>query len=241
MHQSCIVKRNGLWHLLVIGGKGSKDSWLSSVEALNLTPLFLTGLVDADNKPLKTDFKSWSDLNSPRSNFSITVFKNTVYVFGGFSGQSIKGQPWRPTMAPTLERLQPAVSDSWLKISIQNIPQLASFSWTSTDDGRLFILGGSDGSLLTSDVFEINFTSQNPEVKQLVTDFEFSTGMGHLVYRKEQNELHHVGGINCEGINYSLKIEEGKEMRWKTSKFSQSYVSSQADSELTVWPSVSYN
>ena len=70
----------------MIGGKGSKDSWLSSVEALNLTPLFLTGLVDADNKPLKTDFKSWSDLNSPRSNFSITVFKNTVYVFGGFSG-----------------------------------------------------------------------------------------------------------------------------------------------------------
>lgn len=68
-------------------------------------------------------------------------------------------------MATTLERLNPSASDSWLEISIQNIPQLASFSWSSTDDGRLFILGGSDGNLLRSDVFEINFTNQTPEVK----------------------------------------------------------------------------
>jgi hypothetical protein len=40
----------------------------------------------------------------------------------------------------------------------------------------------------------------------LNTDFEFSTGMGHLVYRKEANELHHIGGLNSEAVNYSLKL-----------------------------------
>ena len=149
-------------------------------------------------------------MNSPRSNFSITVLNNVVYVFGGFSGSSKVGDPWRPTMATTLERLNPSSSDTWLEISIQNIPQLASFSWASTDDGRLFILGGSDGNLLNGDVFEINFTNQTPEVKKHNTDFDFNTGMGHLVYRKEQNELHHIGGFNCEGANYSLKLQEGK-------------------------------
>ena len=104
-------------------------------------------------------------MNSPRSNFSITVLNNLVYVFGGFSGSSKVGDPWRPTMGTTLERLNPSSSDTWLEISIQNIPQLASFSWASTDDGRLFILGGSDGNLLNGDVFEINFTNQTPEVK----------------------------------------------------------------------------
>lgn len=124
-------------------------------------------------------------MNSPRSNFSITVFKNVVYAFGGFAGQSKNGQPWKPEMAPTLERLDPSVSDIWSKVEIKNIPQLASFSWTNTDDGRLFIFGGSDGNILLTDLYEIDFTDQTPKVKEYFTDFEFGTGMGHLVYRKK--------------------------------------------------------
>jgi len=144
-------------------------------------------------------------------------------------------------MATTIERLQPAVSEFWAEIKLDNMPQIASFSSASTDDGRIFVLGGTDGSLLTSDVYEINFKAEIPQVKQLFTDFEFSTGMGHLVYRKQSNELHHVGGFNCENVNYSLKIEEGKPLKWVESKFSQSYVMSSTDCELTIWPSVFYN
>jgi hypothetical protein len=70
---------------------------------------------------------------------------------------------------------------------VQNLPNLAATSWTSTDDGRIFVLGGSDGNLLTSDVFEVDMTTDSPSAKRLNTDFEFSTGMGHLVYRKKEN------------------------------------------------------
>lgn len=75
-------------------------------------------------------------------------------------------------MAPALERFDPK-NETWEIINIQNIPSLGGCSWTGTDDGRLFIFGGSNGSLLTSDLFEINFKSSTPVVKQYDTDFDF--------------------------------------------------------------------
>ena len=101
-------------------------------------------------------------------------------------------------MSLPLERLSPNDSDTWQIVKVENIPQLASFSWTNTDDGRLFILGGSDGNVLQLDLYEIDFRKQPLEVgvKEYKTDFDFGTGMGHLIYRKQYDELHHVGGFN---------------------------------------------
>lgn len=60
MHQSSIVKKDGLWYLLAIGGKSSNHFWLSSVEALELTPYFLDGVLDKDGAtPLKTNWRLW--------------------------------------------------------------------------------------------------------------------------------------------------------------------------------------
>ena len=99
-------------------------------------------------------------------------------------------------------------------------------------------MGGTDGSLLTSDVFEVNLSSKDkPFAERLKTDFEFSTGMGHLIYRKDANELHHIGGINSEAVNYSLKLDK-QPLRWEASKFNFTYVMSEKDDELTQWPSV---
>jgi N-acetylneuraminic acid mutarotase len=156
-------------------------------------------------------------MNSERSNFSIIVVKNCVYVFGGIAGLGKGDEPWRPTLAASIVDRYKPTDETWSKIEISNIPSLASCSWTSTDDGRIIILGGSDGNLFTSDFFEIDFSKGTPKVTQLSTNFEFSTGMGHLVYRKAQNEIHHVGGFNSEGVNYSLQMNN-KPLEWKESK-----------------------
>ena len=91
--------------------------------------------------------------------------------------------------------------------------------------------------MLTSDVFELDLTQEPRSAKRLNTDFEFSTGMGHLVYRKEANELHHIGGFNSEAVNYSLKLNS-KPLYWEASKFNFTYVMSLKDDELTQWPSM---
>jgi hypothetical protein len=67
-------------------------------------------------------------------------------------------------------------------------------------------LGGSDGNLLTNELFEVTITKDSVNAQRLNSDFEFSTGMGHLVYRKETNEIHHIGGFGSEAINYSLNL-----------------------------------
>lgn len=57
MHQSCIVKaKGGHWHLLSIGGKADTKTWLNSVEAIDLTPYFLTGLVDKGGKQITSEW-----------------------------------------------------------------------------------------------------------------------------------------------------------------------------------------
>lgn len=84
MHQSCIVRaKTGFWNLLTIGGKSEKTTWLKSVEAIDLSPYLRSGMIDKEGKPITTKWESIKDMNSERSNFSITVVKNCVYVFGG--------------------------------------------------------------------------------------------------------------------------------------------------------------
>lgn len=46
MHQAAIVRgKSGSWHLLIVGGKAAANSWLNSVETLDLLPYFKSGLM----------------------------------------------------------------------------------------------------------------------------------------------------------------------------------------------------
>lgn len=99
----------------------------------------------------------------------------------------------------------------WMEINIPNTPSLAAMSWCPVSEDKLVILGGSDGNLLNSDFFVINLQAKTCEFKP--TDFDFSTGMGHLLYRQKQEELQHIGGFNSFGVNYSFKMG-GK--NWET-------------------------
>ena len=65
-------------------------------------------------------------------------------------------------------------------------------------------MGGSDGNLLNSDLFLVDLLNESVMYKP--TNFEFSTGMGHLIFREKEKELHHIGGFNSFGVNYKLKL-----------------------------------
>ena len=121
-------------------------------------------------------------------------------------------------MAPPIERYMP-VSDTWEEMNISGVPRLAAFSWCTTEEGKIAVLGGCDGSLLTSDLYFIDFKSETAMVQY--TDFEFSTGQGHLVYRSKDKTLHHTGGFNSEGVNFWMRMGE---KTWHESKRSHSLV-----------------
>ena len=129
-------------------------------------------------------------------------------MFGGISKNTAQDKEfWRPDLATNvIERYLPE-ENVWLEMKIPNTPSLAAFSWCVSND-KLIILGGSDGKLLNSDFFLVDFFKQTCEFKQ--TDFDFSTGMGHLIYRKVTEELHHIGGFNSYGVDYSYKMGAGE-------------------------------
>lgn len=62
------------------------------------------------------------------------------------------------------------------------------------------------------------------------TDFDFSTGGGHLYYRNVDQTLHHVGGFNSEGVNYWLSMGTN---HWKESDRCHTHVLDSVSPEIT--------
>ena len=104
----------------------------------------------------RSDWESCKPMASARANFAIQVIKNQVYVFGGISGSEQGGEPWRPNLSATIIEKYMPQEDIWMTLKIPNTPSLAAFSWCTTQEGNLIILGGSDGNLLNSDMFIID-------------------------------------------------------------------------------------
>lgn len=211
MHQSCIVKsKTGFWQLMVLGGKTSKEGWTASVESLGLLPYFRPGTMVKNSKgamePASSEWEEAAPMLTPRANFACLALKNFVYVFGGIMGPSEAGaEGHNPILAAPIERYMP-ISNEWQEMKISGAPRVAAFSWCPLTEGSICILGGSDGSLLSTDMYVIDFKKET--VMTQYTDFEFSTAMGHLCFREKDNTLHHVGGFNSEGVNFWLKMGE---------------------------------
>jgi hypothetical protein len=122
----------------------------------------------------------------------------------------------------------------WKTISIDNTPSLGAFSWCVAGR-KLIVLGGTDGNLLSSDIFELSFKDRTCEYKP--SNFEFSTGMGHLLFRSAQNELYHIGGFNSDGTNYSCQMSD---LEWDPLTSAHSIVTNSCELELTQHASVYY-
>lgn len=70
------------------------------------------------------------------------------------------------------------------------------------------ILGGSNGDILTQDMMIVDFKVASVAIKP--TDFEFQTALGKMCFSHSQNRLVHIGGLNSEGVDYSLDVGSTK-------------------------------
>ena len=239
MHQSCIVKgKSGFWQLMVLGGKASRETWLNSVHKLDLLPYFRPGTMVKDSKgafvQASSSWEACKPMSSGRANFALTVCKNTVFVFGGIQSGSKTSELHVPKLCSHLIEKYMPQEDLWMTVEIKNAPSLAAFSWCKVGDS-LLILGGSDGSLLTSEMFQLDLIEETCAYHR--TDFDFSTGMGHLVFREKANQLQHIGGFNSYGVNYSMQMG-GK--HWEELQSQHSNVTASQELELTANTSVYY-
>ena len=202
-----------------MGGKSNAQSWLKDCESLNLQTVFRPG--SGPNH----EFEQVAPMLHNRASFACLALKNFVYVFGGMSGAN----GHEPIMAPPIERYMP-LKNEWEEMKINGAPRLSAFSWCplSSDEGQIVVLGGSDGCLLCQDLYIVDFKAETCMHQN--TDFEFSTGSGHLVFRPKENMLYHMGGFNSEGVNYFTKMGDNA---WREDKRSHTNVTDSYATELS--------
>ena len=208
LHQAAIIKDKGSWALFVAGGK-TKDGWLASTEKLDLTPIFKKGLTVLNKEGIVESLKSnWVEsapMLSARANFAMVSQKDSIYVIGGIAGRD-STEAHRPLMSNAIERYSVS-TDKWEQLNIANLSRLAAFAWTSLgDSGRIAILGGSNGGIMQDEVIIVDLKKETAE--NIPAPYPFYTGLGHLAYREEEKTLYSFGGLNSQGVNYKLKLDE---------------------------------
>lgn len=93
-------------------------------------------------------------MNSGRSMFASTVIDyKFVYVYGGIQEES---QGYNLLANNVFERYD-AIANTWTVIKVQNAPNLSGFGWCNgTEQGEIYVLGGSDGYVLQGSLWKIN-------------------------------------------------------------------------------------
>jgi len=70
-------------------------------------------------------------------------------------------------------------TSTWASFTIKNGPNISSFGWCpSLDKGCIFVLGGSDGLILTSELYKIDFNKGEAEY---ILNFESNVAFSRLV------------------------------------------------------------
>jgi N-acetylneuraminic acid mutarotase len=90
-------------------------------------------------------------MNSARANFAHCVVNNFVYVFGGIESKGEGKESHIPNIAKNITEKYDINSNKWEIIEIENGPPYGAFGWTPIypeNDGKIIILGGTDGDLL---------------------------------------------------------------------------------------------
>lgn len=92
---------------------------------------------------------------------------------------------------------------------MDDAPRLAAFAWTPISEKEIFILGGTDGSLLATELWRINFGDKKAE---MINSESESICHGHLIFK--DNKLLVFGGKNLDGTNYALDLSQGNGNQW---------------------------
>lgn len=210
LHQAVIVEIYGKKNLLILGGKkGITDAnALDTVEALELVRF----------DPWKTDnvekvkeaasyphnFREFKPMNQKRCMFGAINFNNKfVYVFGGISSSKLD----TPIPAEkSIERFD-FNRNQWSFIEVVNpLPALGAFGWCQVPmTNEVFVLGGSDGHLLTSSLWHLRFEAERAECREIeALSYETETAMNKLFTREENGllSIYVFGGAKSDGESY---------------------------------------
>lgn len=169
-------------------------------------------LVPASSKEYyKATWKQMAPMIEARMCFSsLVIDKKNVYVFGGIKGNS----KHIPIMVSNAIEHFTIETNKWEQFEVENAPILSAFSWgqSSGPSENLYIFGGSDGSLITSDLWSIDFKNKKAEL--IDAEFEDDTinvAMGKLAIRENPSEVsvHLFGGHGSEGANSYITLKEG--------------------------------
>ena len=146
LHQMVCMTIGGQLHLLVIGGKERiyDTTSLNSVYKLNIQECLKAKT--GKSQVILNEWVECAPMNEGRCMFAATVVSNRyVYVYGG-TKEAIQHQN---TLVNTVCERYDAQTNTWASFSIENGPSLSSFGWCNgTDEGVIYVLGGSDGYCL---------------------------------------------------------------------------------------------
>ena len=159
---------------------------------------------------------------------------NYVYVYGGISGSGEGEQAHHPVLASVNVERFTVAGDSWATETINMAPKLAAFSWCQMgDSSSIAIVGGTNGDIMTDETFVIDFTAGT--VQQ--SGFEFNTSMGKMCYQQSNRTLFHIGGMNSEGVDYQVAIDN-EARKWTENGKNHSLVLNATALEFCNAPSV---
>lgn len=139
-------------------------------------------------------------MKKPRHSFAALTFgdilNQVIYVYGGIVGK-LDGSN-KPILADVpIERFD-IQKNLWEILEIDNAPKLAAFGWAyknDADDQKLFIVGGTDGSLLQSQTWSIDVKNKKVDP---IFETDGSTALNKVAYIKNEEfeRLYIIGGVN---------------------------------------------
>ncbi len=119
---------------------------------------------------------------------AIVMDKKNIYVFGGIKGNQTGVDKHVPVMVSNPIEKYNLASNNWEQIIIANAPVLASFAWGVSminDQHKFFVFGGSDGNIINSDLWQIDFNNRDAEYIYTDSDDDIvQVAMGKLVVRE---------------------------------------------------------
>jgi hypothetical protein len=94
---------------------------------------------------------------------------------------------------------------------VEGAPSLSSFGWChGSDNGVIYILGGSDGFCLQSSFWKVDFVAGKA---QHINEYDSAvTGNKMLcVFERGNDVIYSIGGNNSDGISYKVLMNNSSE------------------------------
>lgn len=173
-------------------------------------------------------------MQNARSNFAMIALRNYIYVYGGISGAGDGERSHVPNLSQVVIERYLIAGDSWETVQVSAVPKLAAFSWCQMgDSAQIAVVGGTNGDIMSDETNVIDLQDGTVQT----SSFEFNTSMGAMCYQASKQRLFHMGGMNSEGIDFSVTLDN-PERKWNEVDKNHSLVLNATQLELCNSPSV---